>query len=193
MDKLLESCNMLLMVGDFNVWVDVDGDNEVEILVDLLNSHGMTQTVHEPTHRGGHTLDHVYFNPYQMNIHHAVINENLDFTSDHFPIVLKIPSTNNRSQTRTVTHRKLKNMDLQSFRNDLKSAVDGIESQNMTFAEHTAEFDRECTAVVETHAPIVSWNVKKEPLRGWTKSTKRTGLYGENMSAYGRKNEQKRI
>ena len=41
---------MLLVVGDFNVWADVDSDNEVGILLDLMNAYGMMQTIQEPTH-----------------------------------------------------------------------------------------------------------------------------------------------
>ena len=84
MDKVSKAGKMLLVVGDFNVWADVDGDKEAENLLDLMNAYGMMQQIHEPTHREGHTLDHVYVNPYQLNAQHTVINEPLDFTTDHF-------------------------------------------------------------------------------------------------------------
>ena len=38
MDKLMKEGNMLCVVGDFNVWVDVDGNKEAETLLDLMSS-----------------------------------------------------------------------------------------------------------------------------------------------------------
>ena len=62
----------------------------------------MLQQIDEPTHRGGHTLDHVYINPYQMSPHHHVVNESLGFTSDHFPVILQIPNCSTDDTTQTL-------------------------------------------------------------------------------------------
>ena len=62
-----------------------------KLLICCIYRKGLQQSIDEPTHREGHTLDHVYFNPYQLSTNHSVINEPMGFTSDHYPIVVQIP------------------------------------------------------------------------------------------------------
>jgi exonuclease III len=73
MDQVMKAGNMLCVVGDFNVWVDVDGDKEAETMLELMSTYGLEQNVNGPTHREGHTLDQIYINPYQLDSHHSVI------------------------------------------------------------------------------------------------------------------------
>ena len=91
MDKLLNKGELLLVVGDFNVWMDFEKDTDTVRLKTLMNACGLTQMVHEPTHREGHTLDHIYVNEHQMEIEHSVVVETLGLTTDHFPLFIKIP------------------------------------------------------------------------------------------------------
>jgi hypothetical protein len=56
----LESVNMssepLLIVGDFNIHVDISRDPNAIRFLDLLSSMGLDQHVDKPTHTSGHTL-----------------------------------------------------------------------------------------------------------------------------------------
>ena len=160
MDNSMKEGNMLCVVGDFNVWIDVDGNKDAEILTEVMSSYGMLQKVNEPTHRGGHTLDHVYINPYQMSINHTVVNEPLGFTSDHFPIIVHIPNIGNIETTQTVHYRKLKDIDLEGFRNELKQEIDSVNWEHMSFADHIVEFDQLSLRLMDKYAPIVSWKKK---------------------------------
>ena len=58
---LLESLTItpehLLLVGDYSFHVDVTTDREALKFLDLIDSAGLQQWVHVPTHRNGHTLD----------------------------------------------------------------------------------------------------------------------------------------
>ena len=67
-----------------------------------MNSYGLSQVVREPTHRNGHTLDHVYINEHQMEIEHQVIQESLGLVTDHSPIVIEIPSANIQETSRSI-------------------------------------------------------------------------------------------
>ena len=92
MDKLMNIGRCLLIVGDFNVWADDQEDNDNVVLTDLMNSFGLIQKIGDPTQRSGHTLDHMYLNPYQLECPHCVTNENFGLTTDHYPIIVDIPS-----------------------------------------------------------------------------------------------------
>ena len=49
----------LLIEGDFNIHVDIPGNEDCVCLKEVLESMGLQQHVHvnEPTHKSGHTLD----------------------------------------------------------------------------------------------------------------------------------------
>jgi hypothetical protein len=160
MERLTKEGNMLCVVGDFNVWVDVDGNKEAEGLIELMSSYGMLCVVGEPTHRGGHTLDHVYVNPYQITPYHSVVNESLGFTSDHFPIILQIPNICSDNSTQTIYYRKLKDIDIDGFKNDLREEINSINWEKMSFAEHIVEFDKVSLRLMDRYAPMVSWKKK---------------------------------
>ena len=91
LDKMSEKNDELMIVGDFNIWVDVKANKEAKQLLNLMSAYGLTQIVQEPTHRNRHTLDHVYINPHITTLHHEVINDTLGLTTDHYPCILKLP------------------------------------------------------------------------------------------------------
>ena len=94
MDKIQCKGDILMVVGDFNVWVEIADDKDASDLRNMMHSYGLSQVIEEPTHRNGHTLDHVYINQHQMEIEHKVINEALGLVTDHSPIIIDIPSAN---------------------------------------------------------------------------------------------------
>ena len=162
MDKVMKAGNMLCVVGDFNLWVDVDGDKEAETMIQLMSSYGLEQNVNEPTHRGGHTLDQIYINPYQIVFHHSVEYEPLGLTTDHFPIIVQIPNLSTANKAQTVFYRKLKEIDMDRFREDLKAVINNMKGEQLSFAEHIAELDRVSLELMDKYAPLVSWNKKSD-------------------------------
>ena len=124
MDKLMKYCSCVLICGDFNVWADDEQDKDTMLLTDLMNAHGLVQRVGEPTQRSGHTLDHIYLNPYQLQCPHCVLTDDLGLTTDHNPIIVDIPSGRVEDKTRIVHYRKLKDIDLNVLRQDLQNSID---------------------------------------------------------------------
>ena len=108
MEKLIFKCDALMLVGDFNVWVDVEDDQNAKQLITLINAYGLNQIIHEPTHRCGHTLDQIYVNEFQLMVNHQVINDTLGLTTDHFPVMIELPSSKRQQKTRIIQTRKLK-------------------------------------------------------------------------------------
>ena len=160
-EKLFKTSDIMLVVGDLNVWAEKEGDKEAEKLCNMMDGYGLTQIVEEPTHRGGHTLDHIYLNQYQLDSKHEVLSETMGLTTDHLPIILRIPTEKSEGKTQTVSFRKLKDVDLTTFRDDLKTALNGIDCEQTSFVQHNVKFDEVCRAVIEKHAPVKTWKRKE--------------------------------
>ena len=148
-----------VIVGDFNVWVDDEEDQDAKKLLTLMSTYGLNQLVHEPTHRGGHTLDHIYINEFQIQITHEVINDTLGLTTDHFPIVLGIPSTSVQANTRTIHYRKLQDVDMHAFRNDLQQSYEKFDEES-NFEQSFAQYRETTSSVVNNHAPVLTKTIK---------------------------------
>ena len=58
MDRNFHKSDIILLTGDFNVWVDLPNARHNKKLINLMNAYGLFQLVREPTHIAGHTLDH---------------------------------------------------------------------------------------------------------------------------------------
>ena len=160
MDKVACKADVLLMVGDFNVWVDDDNSDSKQLL-SLMSAHGLSQIVHVPTHRDGHTLDHVYFNQYQLTAKHQVINETLGLTTDHFPIVIEIPSADTNQKPHTISYRKLKDVDADILKEKLEESYQCLhDSWDKEFHDQYIKFDTISREVVDELAPILTRTVK---------------------------------
>ncbi|MDF4326838.1 hypothetical protein P3395_25840, partial [Vibrio parahaemolyticus] len=57
LSSLVLKSDKVIIVGDFNIHVDVDNDSLATAFISLLDSIGFSQGVHEPTHCFNHTLD----------------------------------------------------------------------------------------------------------------------------------------
>ena len=130
MDRMIFKADAIMLVGDFNVWVDIEGDKNANQLSTLMSACGLEQQVAEPTHRDGHTLDHVYVNEFQMTLKHQVIHDTLGLTTDHYPIQIELPSSNVNEKKQTIQYRKLKDIEMEDFRVDLQASCDALMQAN---------------------------------------------------------------
>ena len=101
-EKLIFKGDAVVVVGDFNLWVDEEENIDAKEFTMLMNGYGLNQQVQEPTHRKGHTLDQIYVNEFQMNVNHKVINETHGLKTDHFPLVFELPAFKTNQKTRPV-------------------------------------------------------------------------------------------
>lgn len=166
MDKLIQSGYLLCVVGDFNIWIDVDGDKDAETMLNLTSSYGLEQLVDQPTQRSGHTLDHVYLNPYQLPCNYSVTSDTYGVTTDHYPITVQIPNMERKNETRTIVKRKLKDINLETFKKELQEAVNNINSTHLNFAQHIQELDKVTIELMDKHAPLIEWK-KKDSCPPW--------------------------
>ena len=157
----------ILLVGDFNVWVDVKGDRDAKKLLKLMNAFGLTQLINEPTHRDGHTLDHLYVNPFQMDLKYEVI-DNMDIKTDHYAIVVSLPSIEHQQKKQTISYRNTKNMDIDNALTDFKQVFDEVHNSiNADFEANYSKYDILSRRVMEKHAPLISRTITEQDDPTW--------------------------
>ena len=159
MDKVMNKGEIVVVVGDFNVWIEEDNAIDTTKLLTLMNAYGLNQSIEEPTHKAGHTLDHLYFNEFQIEIEHEVLAEELGLTTDHFPILMKIPTPSSKETTKMTSFRKLKDVDVVKFKQDLEDSYELLELDGHNFKSMYLQYDDASRGVVDQHSPVVSRKV----------------------------------
>uniref|UniRef100_A0A8C4RJ50 Reverse transcriptase domain-containing protein n=1 Tax=Erpetoichthys calabaricus TaxID=27687 RepID=A0A8C4RJ50_ERPCA len=95
----------VVLMGDFNVHIDVETDTFSKWFTYLLNSVGFCQNVKGPTHNHNHTLDLII--TYKVEIQNLIITPLNEVISDHYLITfdLVLPlRTHSQIKTKTVRH-----------------------------------------------------------------------------------------
>ncbi|XP_061590906.1 uncharacterized protein LOC133456448 [Cololabis saira] len=85
---LLISTDKFIIVGDFNIHMDVESDNLKLAFNSLLESMGISQKVDGPTHCFGHTLDLVL--TYGVETDGLLVSPVNSLLSDHYLITLEL-------------------------------------------------------------------------------------------------------
>ena len=127
-DRNFHEADIILLTGDFNVWGDLPNARHSKKLINLMNAYGLFQLVREPTHIAGHTLDHVYANPFQLQLKVSVLSDKYDISPDHLPILIEAPLSARFSHSqKTSEFRNIKNIDIGTFKTDLQNIVANID------------------------------------------------------------------
>ena len=142
MEKVFDKGDSVIVLGDFNIWVDKEFDPDSEKVLTLMNKYGLHQVIDKPTQREGHTLDHVYCNPFQTDLKFEVLNETLDVTTDHYSMIIEIPYLAHQQEKRTITYRNFKSIDSQAIIDDFKQMFEEIaDNQNAEFETNYGRYE----------------------------------------------------
>ena len=87
LENLISYATSLVIIGDFNIHVDISDDPHAKRLTDIILSFGLTQHVCSPTHVRGHTLDLVIT---RTDLSTHVLPVDPPMLSDHSSVVLNI-------------------------------------------------------------------------------------------------------
>jgi hypothetical protein len=172
------SSGKLIVIGDFNIHVDVNKNVDAKKFADLLFSLNLEQHVHVPTHEHGHILDLVLTRshdlaPLDLKIHPAVM-------SDHLPITFKISVCRPSAVKKVVKFRKLKAIDVPAFQQDLQ-ACPLITSPAKDVIALVDQYNTELSTLLDIHAPLIKKEVFIRPNTPW---------FTENMSDAKRRTRQ---
>ena len=81
LEELCVTSHKLLLLGDFNIHVDVPENSESKKFLEILSNTGMIQYVVGPTHKSGHTLDLLFSRQEDDLIHEHEVDPRV--ISDH--------------------------------------------------------------------------------------------------------------
>ncbi|XP_051806672.1 uncharacterized protein LOC127534728 [Acanthochromis polyacanthus] len=87
LSELVLSSDKVIIVGDFNIHVDIDSDSLTTAFNSLLDSIGFSQHVNKSTHSFNHTLDLVL--TYGIEIEELTVFPQNPLLSDHFMITFQ--------------------------------------------------------------------------------------------------------
>ena len=151
----------IIMLGDFNLHLDSD-DPDAVLFSDILDAMGLIPHISVPTPIAGHTLDQIYS---VLNSRGIVRNcSQSALLSDHYAILGHIVIPHTATHTiRTVKARKLKNIDISTFMEDINT--DAIPLTDID--EAVTALDTELLSVLDKQAPIKELKVTDRKKELW--------------------------
>ena len=161
----------VVLTGDFNFHFEKSNEKNVQDLVDLTSSYGLSQFVSGPSHERGHTLDLVFANPHQFDIP-FIYPTDLNM-SDHFPITFSLPSLHhvNNHPVKSCQFRKTKSVDVTKFSQDLRNSLDikmqNIDFNNVEFSDQYKVFSECAVEVLDKVAPVITKTLSNTSQPPW--------------------------
>ena len=157
-ETILLSNEQLLILGDLNIHIDVAGDS------DFFESVGLQQHVEQYTHVQGHTLDLVISRRSDNIIEDSPCVDR--FLSDHGTVLFSLKSTKPSLLEKTISYRKLKSIDLNSFQSDL-AATDLCRNPPEALEDLAKYYNGTLKVVLDKHAPLITRSIKERPRVPW--------------------------
>ncbi len=108
----------LVIIGDFNLHLDVADDADTITFHDMLHGYGLQQHVKGSTHKKGHTLDVVITRLDESPINQVTISQPL--LSDHKAITFALDTQRPPLPQKTIVYRQLKKINMDKFKEDIK-------------------------------------------------------------------------
>jgi hypothetical protein len=150
-----------ILAGDVNIHMDEDYIYANKFK-DILDTFNMVQHVNFPTHKQGHTLDIVVTfgdNP----IITSIVSNEYDL-SHHFLIDFHAAIIPEAKQEKEITYRKLKNIDPETFINNVSEKMD-LSSES--FGDNMRTYNKVLRETLDEHAPVKSKTIKVVPNAPW--------------------------
>ena len=163
-ETILLSKKELLILGDFNIHIDVAGDSDANKLSDFFESVGLQQHVEQYTHVQGHTLDLVISRRSDNIIENSPRVDR--FLSDHGTVLFSLKSTKPSLLEKTISYRKFKSIDLNSFQSDL-AATDLCRNPPEALEDLAKCYNSTLKVILDKHAPLITRSIKERPPVPW--------------------------
>ena len=182
LSDLVLSSDKIIIVGDFNIHVDVESDSLSIAFMSLLDSFGFTQNVNLPTHRFNHTLDLVL--AYSLETFNVNITPQNPLLSDHFLITFDIILAEYSPCHKNVVSRRLSEKAVAKFKVDIQAALRSVPCCSTTEGSHadvspsqldqfvdSATFSMKST--LDSIAPLKMRIIKRQTVAPWYNSETR--------------------
>ena len=165
LETIVMSPESLVITGDFNFHLDCASDNNANKFIELLETFGLRQHVNVPTHSSGHTLDLI------------ITRSCLDITiteptttallSDHLFVECKLDVPRPNLSVKELRFRKLKQINLNSFKDDILSSELYSRTTWQDINELANCYDNTLMLILEKHVPLKSKTMVIRPKIPW--------------------------
>ncbi len=149
--------------GDFNHHMNKPHKPDVIKLNEVITTFNKIQHVTEPTHEHGNTLDLIITNPQTSLISHKVDIQ----ASDHNIILMDMSLEKPPKKKKSITFRKIKNIDTDSFMKDINESIKGI-NMNEDLDTLVESYNNVLLGVLDSHAPMETKEVMEREDTPWT-------------------------
>ena len=130
LSSLVLKSDKVIIVGDFNVHVDVTNDSLSNAFTSLIDSIGFCQSVNKPTHCFNHTLDLVL--SYGMDIEHLMVFPHNPLLSDHYLITFEFLLLDYKPLSKTSYSRCLSDSAVAKFKEEIPLVFSSMPYLNIT-------------------------------------------------------------
>ncbi|PFX29714.1 putative RNA-directed DNA polymerase from transposon X-element [Stylophora pistillata] len=142
----------LIIAGDFNFHMDLVHSNCAIRFKELLETFSLSQHVTMSTHISGHILDLIITRS-TSDLILGPINVTLPI-SDHFFVECFIRFPSSSISTKSVSYRRLKNIDIDAFKSDITSSVLCSDTHWSNLGDLSKQYSSTLTEILDKHAPI---------------------------------------
>ena len=143
LDEICVTPHKLLLVGDFNIHMDIPTDSDTKKFNEILANTGLCQSVVGPTHKAGHTLDLLISRDSDDHLIQAVAVDPL-FHSDHNIVTCTVQCAKPPPLKVTTTSHEYGKMDHERLTSLLKDRLAEL------------PLDEDPNALVESYETITS-------------------------------------
>jgi exonuclease III len=139
----------LIILGDFNLRINDDTEIESQMFIDAMYALGLNQQVTFTTHQKGNILD-LIFTEHLSLVKNSSCSQR-PFLSDHCVVELTTLMPKTLLQRKKVEYRKIKNIDIKEFMNDLH--VDTLLEMN-SLTTLLQRLEHNAKTALDKHAPL---------------------------------------
>ncbi|XP_078380240.1 uncharacterized protein LOC144663192 [Oculina patagonica] len=164
LESVVMSNEQLVLLGDFNIHVDVPTDMDAIQFRDLLDSMGLQQHVKRSTHIHGHTLDLLITRQSDEIIVKEPETER--YFSDHAVVLSHLRTAVPALRARHAEFRKLKEINKQQFLEDIRNSSLCRDPPD-TLDELVECYNNTLRSLLDKHAPVRARHVKSRTRPHW--------------------------
>lgn len=154
----------LVLVGDFNFHLDVDGDHYANAMKDMLDSAGLQQHVTGATHRRGHTLDLLISRKFDNLVSDVEVVTGMP--SDHHVVKCLVDIARPKPVKQVVNYRDLKKINLDLFKHDIETSMLSINPAD-DLSQSVKQYEHVLRDLLDRHAPLKSKSITLRPHAPW--------------------------
>ena len=172
LNELQTKTGIPVLVGDFNIHMERDGDLYTQKFNTLLNEFGMLQHITEVTHEDGGTLDLV-ITPTQDTspvkiIHQEVLN--IGTGSDHFMVVVDLDTEVEKDmksqETKYILYRNYRKLNVEAFKADIRSSSLADISKYKSLNDAMKQYEEVLGNIIDKHCPVIKRKIRNKDC-GW--------------------------